>query len=114
MHELGIVFYLLDRVEELALEHGLTKVSCVRLNLGEVSGVVPSYLEDCWKWAAAKHELCEDCKLDIIEIKAINHCLDCGHDYSVFDGGRICPKCNSPHTELVQGREMELKELEAE
>ena len=54
MHELGIVFHIMDGVERVAAENQLAKVSAVVLELGEVSGVVPDYLTDCWKWAAAK------------------------------------------------------------
>ena len=51
MHELGIVFHIMDGVERVAAENQLAKVSAVVLELGEVSGVVPDYLTDCWKWA---------------------------------------------------------------
>ena len=51
MHELGTVFYVLDRVEELVAEHQLEKVGSVTLEVGEVSGIIPEYLVDCWKWA---------------------------------------------------------------
>ena len=52
MHELGIVFHIIRSVEKVAVENGLEKVSAVVLELGEVSGVVPDYLADCWRWAA--------------------------------------------------------------
>ena len=52
MHELGIVFHVIKSVEEIAQENELTKVSAVTLSIGEVSGIVPSYLTDCWRWAA--------------------------------------------------------------
>ena len=57
MHELGIVFHIIRSVEKVAAENDLEKVSAVVLELGEVSGVVPDYLTDCWRWAAAKSEL---------------------------------------------------------
>ena len=53
MHELGIVFYAIDMVEDLGRENGLTKVSRVTMSIGEVSGVVNDYLTDCWGWSAA-------------------------------------------------------------
>ncbi|MBQ1664107.1 MAG: hydrogenase maturation nickel metallochaperone HypA, partial [Clostridia bacterium] len=56
MHELGIVFYIIDDVEEVVEKNELTTVSSVTLELGEVSGVVPSYLDDVWNWAVKKHE----------------------------------------------------------
>ena len=54
MHELGVVFHVIKIVEEVAAENQLTEVESVTLELGEVSGVVESYLQNCWKWAVKK------------------------------------------------------------
>ena len=54
MHELGIVFHIIRTVEDVAKENHVARIQRVTLQLGEVSGVVESYLQDCWKWAAAK------------------------------------------------------------
>ena len=50
MHELGVVFHVIESVENIGKENQLTKVASVTLEVGEVSGVVPSYLTDCWKF----------------------------------------------------------------
>ena len=47
MHELGIVFHIIDSIEEVGRQNKLRRVSTVTLELGEVSGVVHTYLEDC-------------------------------------------------------------------
>ena len=60
MHELGIVFHIIDSLEEVGRQNQLIKVSNVTLEIGEVRGVVDSYLEDCWKWAANRSELLRD------------------------------------------------------
>ncbi len=52
MHELGIVFHVIKSVEQIAKENQVSLVSAVTLEIGEVSGIVPSYLTDCWRWAA--------------------------------------------------------------
>ena len=46
MHELGIVFNIIDTVEQVSAENELEHVNAVVLELGEVSGVVPEYLTD--------------------------------------------------------------------
>ena len=56
MHELGIVFHIIKEVKKVAQENNCSKVSKVVMNIGEVSTVVPYYLEDCWNWAVAKEE----------------------------------------------------------
>ena len=44
MHELGIVFHIIDSIEEVGRQSKLRRVSTVTLELGEVSGVVHTYL----------------------------------------------------------------------
>lgn len=113
MHELGIVFHLIDMVEELGSENGLTSVSRVALDLGEVSGVLPDYLLDCWRWAVARTELLRDAELQIEQIDAVTVCNSCGRTYGTVEHGRICPFCESPDTVLLRGNEIELREIEA-
>ena len=60
MHELGIVFHVIKMVEEVGEKNSLTSVARVGLALGEVSGVLPDYLKDCWKWAVQKSDLLRD------------------------------------------------------
>ena len=57
MHELGIVFHIIREVKKVAQENGGGHISKVVMNIGEVSTVVPYYLEDCWKWAVGKEEM---------------------------------------------------------
>ncbi len=65
MHELGIVFHIIRTVEDVAKQNKVARIRRVTLQLGEVSGVVESYLQDCWKWAAAKSEILPDAVLTV-------------------------------------------------
>ena len=113
MHELGIVFHIIRSVEKVAAENDLEKVSAVVLELGEVSGVVPDYLTDCWRWAAAKSELASGSELRIETLPAVNRCGGCGADYPTVAHGRTCPRCGSGDTWLLTGNEVNIKEIEA-
>ena len=44
MHELGIVFHIIDTVESVAQENGIEKVQSVTVEIGEVSTVIGDYL----------------------------------------------------------------------
>ena len=114
MHELGIVFHIIRTVEDVAKENHVARIQRVTLQLGEVSGVVESYLQDCWKWAAAKSEILPGAALTVEQIPAITLCEDCGQQYPTVQYGRICPHCQSERTYLVQGNEMMIKEVECE
>ena len=113
MHELGIVFHIIRTVEDVAQQNKAACIRRVTLPLGEVSGVVENYLQDCWKWAAAKSEILPDAVLTVEIIPAVTLCEDCGQQYPTVQYGRTCPHCQSPHTHLVQGNEMLIKEVEA-
>ena len=52
MHELGIVFHIIRTVEDACRDNAILRVSSVTLQLGEVSGVVPHYLEDLFRGEA--------------------------------------------------------------
>ncbi|SHI66671.1 hydrogenase maturation nickel metallochaperone HypA [Lutispora thermophila] len=113
MHELGIAFYIIKVVERVAEDNKVTSVSKVSLELGEVSGVIPKELADCWKWAVKKKELMKDAELLIEKITALTYCESCENIYETVQHGRICPHCGSERTYLVQGNEINLKEIVA-
>ena len=54
MHELGIVVHISKTLEELAQENNITDIRRVTLQIGKVSGIVPEYLVDCWKYYKKK------------------------------------------------------------
>ncbi len=114
MHELGVVFHVIKIVEEVATENELTEVESVTLELGEVSGVIESYLQNCWKWAVKKRsEILKDAVLKVKTIPAITYCEDCRNVYGTIEYGKICPCCGSEHTYLQQGNEFQIKEISA-
>ena len=113
MHELGIVFHMIDMLEELGEENSLSSIGKVTLKLGEVSGVLPDYLLDCWRWAADKSELLHGAALEVIPIGAVTVCNSCGKTYETLAHGRSCPYCESPDTVLLQGQEIEIESIEA-
>ncbi|MEZ3420552.1 MAG: hydrogenase maturation nickel metallochaperone HypA [Eubacterium sp.] len=113
MHELGIVFHIIKSVEGVAVENQLKKVHSVTIELGEVSGVLHNYLDDCWSWACSKNELMNGAKLIIEVIPAVTFCENCGKSYETVQHGKTCPNCNSPNTYLVSGNEINIKEIEA-
>ena len=112
MHELGIVFYIIRDVKQVAAEHGVERVSGVVMDIGEASTIVPEYLTDCWRWAADKEDLLRGCALKIHTIPAVTHCDGCGREYGTVQHGKTCPHCGSDRTWLLRGNEVEIKEIE--
>lgn len=111
MHELGIVFHVIDMVEKAAAESKAEAVASVTLELGEVSGVIPHELSSCWNWAVKKTERMREAALVIETIPAVTFCEGCGQTYPTVPQGKICPHCGSEETWLHQGNEIQLKEI---
>ena len=65
MHELGIIVHVAKTLKHVALQENVSKIGSVTLEIGEVSGIVESYLTDCWEYYRKKDELIEDSKLII-------------------------------------------------
>lgn len=112
MHELGIVFHIIKTVEEVSSENDVEGINSVVLEVGEVSGIVNSYLTDCWKWAVKKKELFKEAELVIETIPAVTYCETCEKQYETVKYGKICPYCNSERTYLLRGNEVNIKEIE--
>lgn len=113
MHELGIVFYIIDDVKEVAAANAVTSVARVTLELGEVSGVVPELLQDAWRWACAREPIMSGCALEVEVVPAVTLCEACRAEYATVAHGRVCPACGSERTYLLRGREVTIKEIEA-
>lgn len=113
MHELSIVTYVIKQVDEIAKENKLTNIQSVTLEFGEVSGIVPEYLSDCWQWYAKKTPLIEHTEFKYEIIPAVTWCDDCKTTYPTVKYGKTCPNCGSGLTWLQQGQEMNIKEIVA-
>lgn len=114
MHELGIVFRILDMVRDIAAENRLEEVSSVTLELGEVSGIVFEQLQSCWNWAVKKEDPpLRGAALCLEQIPAVTVCNACGKTYPTVQHGKRCPHCGSTDTVLLTGNEVAVKEIEA-
>ena len=113
MHELGVVFHIIDDVTEVGRENDLTSVTSVTLQLGTVSSVIPEYLTDFWLYARKKNEHFQETELKIETLKAVTYCQDCTKTYPTIPQGKTCPYCGSGNTFLVTGNEYNIKEIEA-
>ena len=114
MHEMGIIINLANTLDDTAREEGLVNIGKVVLQIGEVSGIMTDYFEDCWNYFKKKHEVLKDSELVIETIPAVTYCSSCKKHYETVKYGRTCPYCGSGETWLVQGNECVIKEIEAE
>jgi hydrogenase nickel incorporation protein HypA/HybF len=107
MHELSIA----ESVVEAVLERtGDQHVTCVRLSVGRLSGVVPDALTFCFELATAGTAL-EGAELKIIQLSGRAHCRSCDQDFEKDDLILLC-ECGSADVDVVAGRELSVTSVE--
>ena len=119
MHELSVVFSVMKDVTEVAKENNAPHISSVTIQLGKVSGGIPSYLKDCWNWAVDRSkdktdDVIRRAELIIEPIEAITFCEDCKQTYDTIKYAKVCPHCGSENTYLYQGNEFLIKEIQVD
>lgn len=112
MHELGVVIEVVKTVERIALEQKLTKVDSIVLQIGELSSMIPRYIEQCYP-AAVDGTLLEDTKLKIEVLPANALCRKCNKVFSIIENGSACPNCGGSALNMLSGREFMIKEIVA-
>ncbi|MFI5671424.1 hydrogenase maturation nickel metallochaperone HypA [Streptomyces sp. NPDC051704] len=109
MHEMSIAMAVVGQVEEAAEAGGATAVTSVRLQVGELAGVVPDALAFCFELACAG-TLLEGAELVTEPVAARAHCRSCTGDWAVGMPPRlVCPGCGqAADVELLTGRELQI------
>ena len=120
MHELGVISNLVDSSEHLAAQNGIHKLGYIKIDVGEMSGVVSQFMRNLWK-IGTKGTILEGAELIVNDIKAIVECADCAEQFSLMESADenndkpCCPKCGSMNFFLVNDdcKEIVITELGA-
>ncbi|MFF3467281.1 hydrogenase maturation nickel metallochaperone HypA/HybF [Streptomyces sp. NPDC001984] len=109
MHEMSIALAVIDQVEEAAARAGdVTAVRSVRLQVGELAGVVPDALSFSFELARAG-TLLEGAELVTETVPGRARCGACAHEWAVGMPPRLsCPRCDGGTTDLLAGRELRI------
>jgi hydrogenase nickel incorporation protein HypA/HybF len=112
MHELSIALSILDGIEEEMQRHEGRTVEAVHVRIGPLSGVVKEALTSAYELArentpfAASQLVFEDMPIVVL-------CKKCGGERPAASMQHLCcAECDTPATEIVRGRELELAALE--
>ena len=111
MHELSIAISIVEAAEEEAAARHV-RVSAIHLKLGRLSGVVKDSLLACYDMAAAGTGL-EGSRLVIEDAPIVAFCPRCNARRGVDSiEWFTCAECRSPISEVLEGREIEVRALE--
>ena len=103
MHELAITEGLVDAVTERLPG---ARVTCVRLEIGALSGVVSDSVRFCFDLATEGTGL-EGAALEITEPPARCRCRSCGAEFQPDSPIVLCP-CGSADAAVLAGEELKI------
>lgn len=103
---------IVDKIEAVAKENNVTEIETLVLDVGEYSGVVPEYVEECYP-AVIEGTLLEKTALKINVIPGKARCENCGTGFAVKGNENCCPRCGSQKCKVIEGGEFVIKEIVA-
>ncbi len=110
MHEINIVRQVVRTVEDFAKENQVTDVREVVLDIGELSLVIPEYVEQLYP-AVVRGTILENARLIINIIPGLAECEDCGEIFNVIERDGYCPNCGSFNKEVLSGKDFYIREI---
>ena len=113
MHELSVCLALLDKVQQIASEHGATRVTRIEVKLGPLSGVEAPLLENAYPLAVAG-TIAENAEfsIEVVPIRVL--CSQCGAETEARPNKLICGACGDHRTRVVSGEDLLLQRVELE
>jgi hydrogenase nickel incorporation protein HypA/HybF len=110
MHEMSIAIGIVDIVIESARQDHATHVEQVEIEIGQLTGILPDFVQVCLK-AACRGTIAEGASFCIRTIPGKAQCMKCHacFDFPVFM--TPCPICGSYTARPVQGSEMKVVSL---
>ena len=110
MHEIGVVRQVVHTVEEFAKENNVDKIAEIVLDIGEVSMIIPKYVEDVYP-AVIKGTILEDAKLIINVVPGIVECDECDEIYNIVEHEGYCTNCGSFEKTVLSGDSFLIREI---
>ena len=113
MHEMSIAMSMIEIVREEMQKSDAKTLRSVRLNIGQMSAVVPDALSFCFEVITKGTEM-EGARLmmDIIPLRG--YCSNCEKEFEIKDYVFVCPICGTKKIETLSGQELAIVEIEVE
>jgi len=112
LHEVGVMIEIVKTIENFAEKNRLTKIDTLVLQIGELSSMIPRYVEACYP-AAVEGTILQDTKLKIEILPGNGICKKCNKVFNLIENNNKCPDCGSRQWEILCGKEFMIKEIVA-
>ena len=109
MHELAITESIVEAVTERLPD---ARITCVRLEIGALSGVVADSVRFCFDLVTEGTNL-EGARLEITEAAGRCQCRVCGVDFEPDGPITLCP-CGSIEIKVLSGQELKIASVQCQ
>jgi hydrogenase nickel incorporation protein HypA/HybF len=113
MHEMSIVESMLGIIKDEMARHQVSRLMAVHLVVGELTAVVPEALTFCFELYIKETPL-QGARLEIEPQPLSGRCKKCKEEFRIEEMNFRCPQCQNPDVEILTGRELYIKDIEAE
>ena len=110
MHEIGVVRSMVKTVTAFAEANQITDIAEIVVDVGELSLVIPKYVEEIYP-VATEGTILEGTKLIMNVIPGMAECDDCDEIFNVIEHEGYCPHCGSFEKTILTGRDFLIREI---
>lgn len=111
MHEIHLAEDLLVKIKEKAKARGLSKVSKIKVKVGEMHTVGADELKFGFEMIS-KGNIIEGAIFEVEITPLAAKCSKCSKEIKEKTLKLDCPNCGSPHMEIVSGKELLVESIE--
>lgn len=110
MHEMSIAQSIVDILREEMQKAGARKLRSARLEIGQMSAIVPDALSFGFEVITAGTDLDgAELIMDSVPLKAA--CRTCRREFEIEEYAFHCPFCHSGEIEVLSGQELAVVEI---
>ena len=113
MHETGLVQDLLRQVTDIMQREQGSRVTSIRVRVGEFAGVEPELFRSAYE-TLAPHALPGAARLELEVVPLRARCTHCDVNFEVHDYRFECPDCQHTEVHVIQGDQLVLENVTLE
>ena len=113
MHEFSVVRALLNQVDQIVKQHEPSRVTEIRMSVGDFAGVDARLLQSAFDQLAPRHPD-GDARLVVRKVPLQAQCRACRESFIVERFRFVCPTCHGTDTTVVSGEELVLESITLE
>ncbi len=110
MHEVSICQSILSTIEDELEPEQLSNIREIHLKIGILSSIEPELLKHVFKFMIADTPFQNSVlEIDQTDIKVV--CENCGETFRVESYKFVCPVCEKPSSNIIQGNELQIHKI---